>query len=88
MPTDPVDLVVIYTNGWPGDFHDPDTDYDRQVGGDHHYTEREACRLADTIASNASMLDGALERLAAMRRLSILFRADWPNWRAILSTCS
>jgi hypothetical protein len=65
MPTDPVDLVAIYTHDWPGDFYDPDTKFDPEdrVGHDHEYAIREACRLADTIAADATMLDSTLRRL-------------------------
>ncbi len=65
MPTHPVDLVVLYTHGWQSDFYNPDTDFDPGggAGHDHEYAVREACRLADTIAADASMLDSALHRL-------------------------
>ena len=30
MPSDPVELAVLYTHGWQTDFHDPDVDYERE----------------------------------------------------------
>lgn len=41
MPTDPRELLLLYSAGWTGDFHDPDTPYDRGGDNDHHYSERE-----------------------------------------------
>jgi hypothetical protein len=65
MPSDPISLVVLYTHGWQTDFHNPDADFDvgDRVGNDYEYAAREASKLADTIARDATMLDSALDRL-------------------------
>jgi len=65
MPTDPVDLVVLYTHSWQTEFNNPEVDYDPDDPGslDHEYAGRTARRLADIIASDAKMLDDALHRL-------------------------
>ncbi len=65
MPAQAVDLVVLYTHGWQGDFYDPEADFDSDggEGQDHEYAVREACRFAVTIAGDETMLDNALHRL-------------------------
>ena len=67
MPTDPVELVVLYTQGWQIDFHDPDVDYGRedQEGNDHEYSLRKAAELAAIIADDPPAIERAIDRLAA-----------------------
>lgn len=66
MPSDPVDLVVLYTYGWQADFHDPDQDYDREEksGHDFDYATRKAAELAKPIAADSAAIDRILDRLA------------------------
>ncbi len=65
MPSDPVSLVVLYTHSRYSDFHNPDADFDvgDRAENDYEYAARKACRLADTIARDATMLNSALDRL-------------------------
>jgi hypothetical protein len=65
MPTDPIELVVLYTQGWSADFHDPDSNFDPEDRGtfDHEYSVREAGKLAETVAVDANLLDRTLRRL-------------------------
>jgi hypothetical protein len=73
MPTQPVDLVVLYTHGWQGDFYNPDADFDSddRAGHDHEYAVREACKLAGAIALDAAMLDSALDRLVTSKAKTV-----------------
>jgi hypothetical protein len=65
MPTSPVDLMLLYTHGGHGRFHNPDTDFNPSDPGghDYDYAVREACGLANTIGHDATMLQSALDRL-------------------------
>jgi hypothetical protein len=69
MPTNPLDLVLVYTQGWQADFNNPDTDFDAddQASSDYEYAVRKACTLAETIARDPIMLDRALDRLMTAR---------------------
>ncbi|MDO8356198.1 MAG: hypothetical protein Q7U76_07400 [Nitrospirota bacterium] len=64
LPRDPVDLAVLYTHAWQGDFCNPDVDYEREQATsiDFEYATRKATELAEIIANNPSMSDRALER--------------------------
>jgi hypothetical protein len=66
MPTDPVELVVLYTQGWQIDFHDPDVDYggENRGGNDHEYSLRKAKELAEIIAVDPPAIERVIERLA------------------------
>jgi hypothetical protein len=65
MPTDPVDLVRLFTHSGQGRFHSPDADFSpgNPDSHDYDYAVGEACRLADTIVRDATMLGSALDRL-------------------------
>jgi len=65
MPTDAVELIVLYTQGWQADFHDPDRNFDREQkdGHDFEYSLRKAGELADKIATDPVAIDRALSRL-------------------------
>ena len=66
MPSDPVELVVLYTHGWQADFHDPDVDYDREdkSPSKYDYSIRQSVKLAASIAADPDMLDRAVASLA------------------------
>lgn len=66
LPSDPIELVVLYTHGWQADFHDPDVDYAQEERSrvDHEYTVRKAIELADVIAADPATTDRVIERLA------------------------
>jgi hypothetical protein len=65
MPTDPVDLVVLYTCRWQIDFNNLDLDYDPGDPAclDYEYAEQEVRKLTDVIAHDEMMLDDVLHRL-------------------------
>jgi len=67
MPTDPVDLAILYTHGWQSDFHDPDIDYDPEQSSQHdyEYATGKAIGLADLIARDSGAIDRTLERFVA-----------------------
>ena len=64
MPSDPVELAVLYTYGWQADFNDPDVDYEREESthSDFEYATRKAIELADVIANDPEVTHRALER--------------------------
>lgn len=66
MPTDPVDLAVLYTNGWQSDLYDPDTVYDddRAAKNDFEYSLRQARTVAERIAKQKRLVERAVKRLA------------------------
>jgi hypothetical protein len=59
MPSDPVELARLYTDGWQTDFHDPDTDYDRGKS-DFEYASRQAAAQAPAIIADTQLLDRTL----------------------------
>ena len=65
MPSDPVELAVLYTHGWQADFHDPDVDYNREDRSriDHEYATQKAIELAGMIVTDQAATDRALDRL-------------------------
>jgi len=64
MPSDPVDLAYLYTHGWQFDFHDPDSDYDREesTNFDIDYATRKAVEQADVIANDPALIVRTLEK--------------------------
>lgn len=67
MPVDPVELAILYTNGWQSDFHDPDIDYDQEQASQHdfEYATRKAIELTDLISRDSGAMDRTLERFIA-----------------------
>ncbi|MCZ6773637.1 MAG: hypothetical protein O7G83_16890 [Proteobacteria bacterium] len=67
MPTDVVDLAILYTHGWQVDLHDPDVDYDRNDNATHDfgYATRKSCEIAERIAEDLGLIDRSLDRLVA-----------------------
>lgn len=65
MPTDPVDLVILYTDGWLTDFHDPDVDYDREdvASRDFEYSIRKSNELAESIGKDTDLTERCIGRL-------------------------
>lgn len=66
LPTDPVDLTVLYTHGWPADLHDPDSKNDRTPNAKHDfgYASRQATSMAAKIAAVSALIQRSVERLA------------------------
>jgi hypothetical protein len=62
MPSDAVELVVLYTHGWQTDFHDPDVDYELSRT-DFEYATRKSIELASTISPDPAAINHALDRL-------------------------
>lgn len=60
MPSNPVELARLYTDGWQTDFHDPDADYDRGKT-DFEYASRQAVAQARAIIGNAELLERTLD---------------------------
>jgi hypothetical protein len=73
LPTDPVELVALYTKGWSGDFNDPYVNFDpeNQSSFDHEYASREACRLAEVIIHDDVMAERVLRRLVTSRASTV-----------------
>lgn len=66
LPTDPVDLAVLYTHGWQAELHDPDSTYDREAEHDFDYAARQAVAVAGEIAKDAKLINRGLERLTCI----------------------
>ena len=65
MPSDLVDLVAVYTSGWPAEFHDPDTEYhDDKSAKDYEYSTRQTQALAEKIARRPDLIVRSIELLA------------------------
>ena len=73
MPSDPVELAVLYTHGWQTDFHDPDVDYEREesTNTDFEYATRKAIELADIIANDSDAIDQALNQFVVSEGKSV-----------------
>lgn len=73
MPTDPVELAILYTNGWQTDFHDPDIDYDQEQASQHdfEYSMRKAIELADVVSTHRDTIDRALDRFVTSQGKSV-----------------
>ena len=73
MPSDPVELAVLYTHGWRTDFHDPDLDYAQEESTDidFEYATRKAIELANVIAKDPDAIDQALNRFVVSDGKSI-----------------
>ncbi|MGN6304194.1 MAG: hypothetical protein ACTHNH_05220 [Mesorhizobium sp.] len=65
LPKDAVERVVVYTNGWAADLHDPDSRYDPSPDAKHdfEYSAREAVKLAPRIASDPDATKQLLDAL-------------------------
>lgn len=65
MPTDVVDLAVLYTLGGLGDFNDPDIDYNQSdsAANDFEYANRKSCEFVALIAADSERVDRTLDRL-------------------------
>ncbi|GLH80076.1 hypothetical protein SSBR45G_49850 [Bradyrhizobium sp. SSBR45G] len=66
LPADPILLVVMYCKGWHGDFHDPDTNFERddRKGTDYDYPVRKSVELAEKISGDDPLVRRAIEALA------------------------
>ena len=67
MPTDLVQLAVMYCQGWHIDFHDPDTTYEEEEKSGQHrydYPVRKSVELADQILESADTDARAVRAMA------------------------
>ncbi|MBH0236751.1 hypothetical protein [Methylobrevis albus] len=66
LPSDPVELAVLYTHGWEIDLHDPDTNYSEEHASrqEFDYSARQAIKIAETIARDKELTSRAVERMA------------------------
>jgi hypothetical protein len=66
LPNDPVDLAVLYTNGWQLDLHNPDARYDPNPKSrdTFDYAEKRAAVIASEIANTKELTTKALNRIA------------------------
>jgi hypothetical protein len=66
LSTDLIDLAVLYTRGWQGDLHDPDSKYDPDPKAQHDfdYASRQAVAVAEKISRYPKLINRAAERLA------------------------
>jgi len=83
MPSDPVELAILYTNGWQADFHDPDIDYDQEQASQHdfEYSTRKAIELADVVSTNQNTIDRALDRFVTSQGRSVFPFARRRNYQ-------
>lgn len=72
VPDDPVDRIVLFTTGWPGDLCDPSTRY-VPSDNDHEYSLRESVALAEIVAkTGGDLLDRTLRKVTT-RQLHGIF---------------
>ena len=66
LPTDPVELAVMYCHGWHTDFHDPDLTYQKEEQSGHRfdYPVRKSVKIAEMIARDPSEVARAVEAFA------------------------
>jgi hypothetical protein len=66
LPTDPVDLAVLYTQTWQTDLHHPDSKFSKDPDAEHDfgYAARQAVEIAGKIAKDSMLIMRAVERLA------------------------
>jgi hypothetical protein len=66
LPTDLVELAVLYTHGWSADLHDPDSEYEANPDAKHDfdYAARQAIGIAGKIARDKTLTNRAIEQLA------------------------
>ncbi|MEH7847795.1 hypothetical protein [Rhizobium laguerreae] len=66
LPTDPVELAILYTQGWQVDLHDPDAKYDSGSDAKHDfdYAARQAISTARLIAADEQFTKRSVERIA------------------------
>jgi hypothetical protein len=67
MLTDPVQLAVMYCQGWHVDFHDPDTTYEKgEKSGQrqYDYPVRKSVELAEQISKDTDMVVRAVKAMA------------------------
>lgn len=62
LPEDPIELAVLYTEGWQSDLNDPDSVYDEK-NNDFDYATREAQKVAKQIAGDPILVKRAVDRL-------------------------
>jgi hypothetical protein len=65
LPTDPVELVVMYCHGWHVDFHDPDSTYSGGSSHNFDYSVRKSVELANVICTDRAAVERAVKALAA-----------------------
>lgn len=63
LPTDLIELAILYTEGWQNDLYDPNTIYD-SAKHDFEYSIRQAQKIAKQIAGDPVLLNRAVDRLA------------------------
>ena len=73
MPSDPVELAILYTHGWQSDFHDPDINYDQEQASQHdfEYSTRKAIELAAVISTHQDIIDQALDHFVTSQGKSV-----------------
>lgn len=66
LPTDLVDLAVLYTHGWSVSLHDPDSTYSHGLAGTHDFdfAARKAAAIAKEISHDIGLINRSIERLA------------------------
>lgn len=64
IPGDLVDRILLFTAGWQGDLHDPDTSY-VPSDNDFEYSVRQSVALAEAVAeAGGELLDRTLRKVA------------------------
>jgi hypothetical protein len=66
LPSDPVELAVMYCHGWHIDFHDPDSTYQEgeRSGHSYDYPVRRSLDLANQISVDPATIERAVRALA------------------------
>jgi hypothetical protein len=63
LPTDPVELALLYSNSWSTDLHDPDDTYSRANGNDvdFEYGSKQLIRLAEEVAASSTLVTKTIQ---------------------------
>jgi hypothetical protein len=69
MPTDPVDIALLYTKFWSSDLHDPDLEYDRNDNAtqDFEYSSRKAKEVATLVAQDPELVARAMREMLPLQ---------------------
>ncbi|MCK5295318.1 MAG: hypothetical protein KAJ75_00380, partial [Alphaproteobacteria bacterium] len=73
MPSNPVELVVLYTQGYVADFRNPDIDFsqEEETQSDYEWAIRQAANLANVIAQKPDDVDDVIDRLVVGNATSV-----------------
>ncbi|MBN8198599.1 hypothetical protein [Thalassospira povalilytica] len=63
LPSEPIQVILLFSSGWTTDFYDPDTTYDVDGTQDYRYAETKIVQTVDMLPRDASCFNVLLEKL-------------------------